>query len=180
MPQSDDQLQPIIDHFENDLRTIRSGRANPGLVEAIPITAYNSTMKLVELASITAPEPRTLVVQPWDKSLLKDIERGLAAAKLDVQPIIEGDHVRLVLPSLTEERRTEYLRLAKEKAEQARISIRHVRDELLKSLRESERSGALSEDAAERDRKAVEENVKTAVVKIEAKVKEKEAELMTL
>lgn len=173
-------LTPIIDHLKTELQTVRSGRANPSLIEGIPITAYQSTMKLVELASITTPEPRTLVIQPWDTALLKDIERGMAGAKLDLQPIVEGDHIRLTLPSLTEERRQEYMKLAREKTERARISLRRVRDDLLRELRDAEREAALSEDAAAREKKIVEDEVKTANESIDQLLKDKETELLTV
>lgn len=173
-------LTPIIDHLKTELQTVRSGRANPSLIEGIPITAYQSTMKLVELASITTPEPRTLVIQPWDTALLKDIERGMAGAKLDLQPIVEGDHIRLTLPSLTEERRQEYMKLAREKTERARISLRRVRDDLLRELRDAEREAALSEDAAAREKKIVEDEMKTANESIDQLLKDKETELLTV
>ncbi len=171
---------PIIDHLNGELQTIRSGRANPSLIEGVPVTAYQSTMRLVELASISAPEPRTLVIQPWDKGLLKEIERGMTNAKLDLQPIIEGDHIRLTLPSLTEERRQEYLKLARAKGEHARISLRQVRDDLLRQLRDAERAASLSEDAAAREKKAIEDEVKNASRSIDQLLQDKETELMTV
>lgn len=171
---------PIINHLKGELQTIRSGRANPSLIEGVPVTAYQSPMTLVELASISSPEPRTLIIQPWDKGLLKEIERAMAKAKLDLQTIVEGDHIRLTLPSLTEERRQEYLKLARAKVEQARISLRQVRDERLRQLREAERGASLSEDAAAREKKTIEEAVKNASRSIDQLLQDKETELMTV
>lgn len=135
-----------IEHLKGELGTLRSGRAAPALIEHVKVEAYGTTVPLVELASITAPEPRLLVVSPWDKATLKDIERALQAANLGMSPTVDSAVIRLTLPSLTEERRRELVKLVRGKLEEARVAIRNIREEVLKVMKEQKGSGSMSED----------------------------------
>lgn len=173
-------IDNTLNHLRTDLQSIRSGRANPALVERIPIPAYGSTLALVELATITTPEPRQILIQPWNQATVKDIERGINSAGLNFQAVVDGDRLRINLPPITEERRKEYLKLAGEKAEQARITIRRLRDEALRKLRDEERNGTVSEDTAEHGRDEIEKRIKEAGEDIQRQFKEKETELMTV
>lgn len=170
----------ILERLRDELRAIRSGRATPALVEQTPVETYGSRLTLVELATITTPEPRLILIQPWDRNVLKDIERGLRASHPDLNPVVDGSRLRITLPPLTEERRREYLRLASEHAEQTRRALRGVRDARLRHVRDDERAGSLSEDAAIRERKNIEDAVKESLNEINELLKEKEAELLTL
>lgn len=136
----------VIDHLKNELAGIRSGRATPALVEHIKVEAYGTMTPLIELASITAPEPRLLVVSPWDKSIIKEIEKALQAANLGVQPIIDGAIIRMNFPSLTEERRRELTKLVNNKIEEAKVAIRNVREETMKHMKDQKTSGSITED----------------------------------
>lgn len=180
MPDIRSDIAKILEHLKEELHAIRSGRAHPSLLENIPVAAYGSTMKLVELAAITIPEPRLIVIQPWDRGVLKDIERGIREAGLDLNPVVDGERIRVPLPSLTEERRREYLKLAGEHCEQARISLRQLRDRELKLLRVAEQAGGESEDALARERKSIDEAIKDATEQVAQSALEKEKELMTI
>ncbi|MBI3115206.1 MAG: ribosome recycling factor [Candidatus Kerfeldbacteria bacterium] len=177
MQRTDAPIANLLAHLESELRGIRSGRANPSLIEQVPIAAYGSPMKLVELASITVPEPRQLLVQPWDTNLLKDIERGIAVAKLDLHPVVDGKLIRITLPSLTEERRTAYRKLAREKTEQAKVALRRLRDDAMRDLRDAERAGTQSEDEVKREKERVESIVKEVSQDIDERYAAKEREL---
>lgn len=170
----------ILNRLRDDLRGIRSGRATPALVEGLSVEAYKSRLTLKELATITAPEARQLLVQPWDQSHVKAIETALRQSDLGLLIAVDRDRLRLTLPQLTEERRKEYLKLARERAEQARIAVRRHRDEVLKGLRDEERSGARSEDDAERERKGTDTAAKETTETIRRLLEEKEQELLTI
>lgn len=170
----------ILDRLREDLRGIRSGRATPALIEGLLVEAYNSRLSLKELATINAPEPRQLLVQPWDQSQIKAIETALRQSDLGLLVAVDRDRVRVSLPQLTEERRKEYLKLARERAEHARIAIRRHRDDVLKGVRDEERAGTRSEDDAERERKTVDTAAKDATESIRQLLEQKEQELLTI
>ncbi len=150
MKQYIEQLKPkfdkAIEHLKSQLAMIRSGRAMPALVENIKIEAYGTMTPLIELAGITAPEPRLLVVSPWDKSIIKDVEKALQAANLGAQPVVDGAIVRLNFPALTEERRRELTKVMNSKLEESKVSIRNIREEALKQLKDQKTNGDIGED----------------------------------
>lgn len=170
----------VVRHLEQELVSIRTGRANPGLVENVNITAYDNVMPLVQLASITTPDPKTIVIQPWDKNVLKDIERGLQQTELGLTPVNDGNVIRLAIPALTEERRKEYLKLLNAKVEQARVSVRKVREDHLRDLKNAKQEGTLSENDFFSQQKELQKIVDEYVEKIESHGTKKETEIMTV
>jgi ribosome recycling factor len=142
----DPKLSKVIEHLKAELAGIRSGRATPALVEHVKVEAYGTLTPLIELASLTAPEPRLLVVSPWDKSIIQDVAKSLQSANLGVQPVVDGVVIRLNFPPLTEERRRELIKLVNNKLEEARVAVRNVREELLKDFKLQKTEGAISED----------------------------------
>lgn len=170
----------VMRHLEQELIGIRTGRANPGLVENVTVTAYGSPMPLVQLASITTPDPRTIVVQPWDKNVLKDIERGLQQTDLGLTPMNDGTVIRLSIPALTEERRKEYLKLLNTKLEQARVSIRKIREDLLRTMRDAKQEGTLSENDLFSRQKELQKVIDDYGEKIETHGTKKEQEILTV
>lgn len=170
----------VMRHLEQELIGIRTGRANPGLVENVTVTAYGSPMPLVQLASITTPDPRTIVVQPWDKNVLKDIERGLQQTDLGLTPMNDGTVIRLSIPALTEERRKEYLKLLNTKLEQARVSIRKIREDLLRTMRDAKQEGTLSENDLFSQQKELQKVIDDYGKKIETHGTKKEQEILTV
>ncbi|MFA4818862.1 MAG: ribosome recycling factor [Patescibacteria group bacterium] len=139
-------LDKILQHFKSELATLRSGRVMPSLVEHLKVEAYGTLTPLIELASINAPEPRLIVVQPWDKNIIRDIDKALQAANLGVAPVIDGALIRLNFPSLTEDKRKELVKQVGIKAEEAKVSVKNVREDTHKTLKADKDAGSLAED----------------------------------
>lgn len=169
-----------IEFLQGELQSIRAGQANPAVVEDVKIEAYGSTMSLKELASISAPDSHSLVIEPWDKSMLKNIETGITASDIDVQPIVDGEIIRMNFPQLTEERRQEFVKKAHEKGESARVTIKKVREEVLKKLKQEQKDGDMSEDDYFSQEKEVQKVVDAHNASIKEMVDKKEQELMTI
>lgn len=174
------QVAPTIDHLRHELQSIRTGRANPGLVEELVVDAYGTPTPLVQLAAISAPEPRQILIQPWDPSIIKDIERALTQSPLGITPIVDGKNIRLPFPQMTEERRQSLVKVVNEKSEEARVHIRTIREDLIRGLKQKEKSGKLSEDALELELKDVQKDMAGALEEIQAIVDEKNTELTTI
>jgi ribosome recycling factor len=172
-------LKKCIEYLREDLSQIRVGRATPDLVDEVMVEAYKTTSPLKNLATITVVDAKTINIQPWDKNVLEDIGRGLENAKLGFSIVMEGERVLVKLPDLTEERRKEYVKIMKERIEDARVAVRQVRQKYMKEIDEAE-EGGLSEDQADRLREEVEREVKETNEKIEEIRKEKEKELLTI
>ncbi|MEK7566892.1 MAG: ribosome recycling factor [Patescibacteria group bacterium] len=136
----------IKERLSGEMGAIRTSRANPALVKDITVEYYGSKMKLEGLASIGVGDARTLTVQPWDKGSLEAIEKAVRASNLGLQPVVDKDMIRIILPELTGERRQTLIKLVGEKLEEARIVLRRERDEVWKEAQEGERSGGISED----------------------------------
>lgn len=173
-------FQATLDHVSEELAGIRTGRANPALIENVTAMAYGSPMPIVQLASITVQDNRTLVVQPWDKNVLKDIERALQQADLGMTPVNDGTVLRLAAPSLTEERRKEFIKLLHQKLEAGRVAVRKIREDLQKDLKQSKQDGAIGEDEFSRQQKDLQKTVDEAVAHIDQLGKKKEVELLTV
>lgn len=144
------RMQSAIQSLEDDLAGIRTGRANPALVEKVSIEYYGSPVPLMQLATISVPEPRQLLIRPFDAGSIKDIERGILASDLGLTPANDGKVIRLNLPPLTEERRHELTRFVHNRLEDARVAIRNVRRDAIKDLREFEQEKLISEDELKR------------------------------
>ena len=144
------RMNGAIQALENDLAAIRTGRASPALVERIQVEYYGSPTPLLQLASISVPEPRVLLIRPFDASTLRNIERAIQASDLGITPNNDGKAIRLNLPPLTEERRRELVRIVKNRVEEARVAVRNVRRASIKDLREFESEKMISEDDLKR------------------------------
>lgn len=140
------EVAAIESKLKNQLAVVRTGRANPALLEEIKVDYYNAKTPLRHVAAITAEDARTLRIQPWDIAVIPAIENAIRSSSLGVQPVVDKDGVRVILPELTEERRHSLLKLAKEKLEEARISLRRARDGVWKDIQEKERAKEMSED----------------------------------
>ncbi len=140
------KFQAIITHFNEDIQTLRTGRATPALVENIIVDIYGNRLPIKQLASITVPESRQLLLQPWDKSGIKDIEKAIADSSLSVSVVNEGTLLRLTVPVLTEETRLELIKLLGKKLESARVSLRQVREDIKTAILQAEKLKEISED----------------------------------
>ena len=150
LSEAETRMSGAVRALEQDLAAIRTGRASPALVERLMVEYYGSPTPLMQLATISAPEPRLLTIRPFDASTLKSIERAIQASDLGLTPNNDGKIIRLNIPPLTEDRRHELVRLVRSRIEDARVSVRNVRRDVLKDLREFEREKIISEDELHR------------------------------
>lgn len=144
------EMENPIKHYEKELTAIRTGRASTKLVEDIKVDVYGQQMRLKDLASISAPDARLITIQPWDKTIIIEIEKAINASDLGVAPANDGNLIRIVLPQMTESRRSELERILSKKTEECKIGIRNIRKEFHNLLRESEKEHDISEDFAKR------------------------------
>ena len=172
-------IEKCIDHLKDDLSQIRTGRANPELVEEVSVDAYGVATPIKNIATISVIDAKTIKIQPWDKSIVDNLAHGLGDANLGFSIISEGDRVLVKLPDLTEERRKEYVKIMKERVEDGRIAVRQVRQKYMKEIDEAQKEG-FSEDQADRLREEIERIVKETNDRIEEIRKEKERELTTI
>lgn len=175
-----DHMRKAVAVVTQDLASIRSGRATPALVENILISAYEGTqrMRVLEMATITTQDTRTIVISPFDPSVMKDIERGIGEAGVGLNPVVDGEIIRIVIPPLSEERREEYVKLARAKLEAGRVMIRQIRHEAMKSLKQKEEAGEVSEDERTGGEKKIQQLTDEMIGEIDAIGARKEAELM--
>lgn len=173
-------FEKVMDFLRFEFSKIRTGRAHTSLVENIEVEAYGAMTPLNQLASISVPEPRTIAIAPWDKSVLIPMEKALQQSDIGVNPVNDGDIIRIILPSLTEESRRELVKRVNGKAEEARIRVRNVREETLKSYEKQENSGEISEDEKFQKKEMLQKSVDVYNEKIELLRKEKEQEVMTV
>ncbi len=172
-------LEKCVENLVEDLAQIRTGRATPELIQDILINAYQTEAPLKNYATINVADNRSLLVIPWDKSIIDNISKGISSANLGFNPVSEGDHVRVSIPDLTQERRVEYVKVMKERVEDARIAVRQVRQKFMQEIDEQQKDG-FSEDQADRLREEGEKLVKENNTKIEEIKDKKEEELLTI
>ncbi|MEO0906496.1 MAG: ribosome recycling factor [Pseudomonadota bacterium] len=184
MPQYDKadierRMTGAVESLKGDLSGLRTGRANTSLLDPVQVEVYGAMMPLNQVATVSAPEPRMLSVQVWDKSNLIAVEKGIAHANLGLNPMIDGQTLRLPMPDLTEERRKELAKLAGQYAEKAKIAIRNVRRDAMESLKADEKKKEISED----DRKRLEDEVQkltdSHVAQTDEAAAKKEQEILT-
>ena len=175
-----DKMKKAIDVTMQDLSSIRSGRATPSLVENIVISAYGGTtqMKLMELATITTMDAKTIVIAPFDPSIMQEVEKGLQMANTGMTPIVDGEMIRISIPPLTEDRRKEYTRLAKTKVEAGKIMVRQIRQDAMHQIKKDADDGTISEDQQKMLEKHIQDTTDKMVLELDALEKKKEAELM--
>ena len=178
--QTKQKIQSSIEAFERELGSIRTGRANPGLVENLSVEAYGANMKLMEVASITAPEVSLLVVQPYDASLTGAIANAIRTSVLNINPVVEGSVIRLPLPPLTQERRQEMVKMVGQKAETARVSVRNARQDGFTAVKKAKEGSEISQDEQLGYEKRIQEAVDAANKQIEQIATQKEQDLLKI
>lgn len=172
------KIQDSLDHLKKELSSIRAGRANPSLLEEIPINVYGAQMKLMEVGTISTPQFSLLTVQVWDPAVVKDVEKAILSANLGFNPSTEGQTVRIPIPPLTEERRQEFVKVSHIKGEEAKISIRQHRQEQKDEWVKAKAAGEIGEDELFRREKLMQDIVEKANAETDGLIKEKEASLM--
>lgn len=176
------KMQKALEVLHEEFATVRTGKASPSLVENIVIPAYGGTqpLKVLELASIHIQGNSTIVIAPFDKTVTNEIEKGISAANVGLNPIVDGEVLRINLPPMTEERRSEFVRLIKQKSEAGKVSLRQIRHEGMEDAKKIAKEEGHSEDEIKRIEKEVQRLTDEFTEKMEDSVKEKEKELMTL
>jgi|SRR3989344_3090394 len=169
----------VFEFAKNEAASIRTGRANPAMVEDLPVEYMGSQLKIKEVASINTPEPRMLVIQPWDSGALAAIEKGIRESSLGLNPTNDGKAIRLVIPALTEERRKEFIKVLHQKMEEARIRMRHVREDIVKKVQNAVREKTAREDDARLAKDELQKITDNINKQIDDLVKKKEQELMS-
>jgi ribosome recycling factor len=175
-----DQLENAITHLQKEFSALQIGRASTVLVEDIEVESYGSMMPLKSVANISCPDPRTIKIEPWDKSIVGNIERSIQEANLGINPQNMGEHLFLPIPPMTEERRKQMVKFVHELAEKTKISIRNARHDELKSIKALKEENEISED----EQAAMEKEVQTAVDKanqgVDERAKLKEKDILTV
>lgn len=147
---AEQRMKKAIEHLKQDLASLRAGRANPAMLDKVMVNYYGAPTPINQLANITVPEARLLVVQPWDKSVIPEIEKAIMKSDLGVTPTNDGNVVRIAIPQLTEERRKELVKVAKKRAEDAKVAVRNIRREANDEIKAKEKEKAISEDEAKK------------------------------
>lgn len=176
--EAEDKMDRAVDVAKEDLAAIRTGRANPAMFSKVMVEYYGAATPLQQLASVQAPEARTVLVSPFDRSILGAVERALRDSDLGVNPSNDGNVIRLQMPELTAERRRDYVKLARTKGEDGKVTVRSVRRKAKEELDRIVKDGEAGEDEVARAEKELESVTATYITKIEDMVKAKEAELL--
>lgn len=174
------EFQAVADHFQKELHGLRTGRASVGLVEGVRVEAYGQTVELKATASITTPDAKTIQIEPWDKSIVKDVEKALMNASLGIMPNVAGTVIRLVMPPMTEDGRKNLVKILRQKEEQAKIGVRNAREKVKTAVMEDEKNKLLSEDERRRQLEALDKTVAEWNDKIKKIAEDKEREILTV
>jgi ribosome recycling factor len=176
--EAESKMAKSAEHFAAELTTIRTGRANPALIDKIMVPYYGTPTPLNQLAQINVPEPRLLVVQVYDKSQIGAVEKALRTSDQGLNPANDGQVIRVPIPPLTEERRREYVKLVRQKAEEARVAVRNVRRDELHRIDQMQKRGEVAEDDSKRAHARLQKITEAQIEKIDALAGRKEAEVM--
>ncbi|HEY3600655.1 MAG TPA: ribosome recycling factor [Chthoniobacterales bacterium] len=171
-------MEKSVEYMMHEFAGVRTGKASPALVENVDVEAYGSAMKLKQLALITTPEPRLLVVQPFDVSTVRDIEKALKESKIGITPLVDGKVIRLPVPELSEERRKELVRSLKQMAEEARVRVRANRRSAMDEAKKSQKAGETTEDQLHDTEADIQKLTDRFVKSIDDHLERKEAEVM--
>jgi ribosome recycling factor len=173
-----ERMAQAVQAFSKNLATIRAGRANPSILDGIYVDYYGASTPLNQLANVSAPEARLLMITPYDKSALGEVERAIQKADLGLSPSNDGNVIRISIPTLTEERRKDLIKVVGKYAEESRVQVRNVRRDANEQLKKIEKTGELTEDELRSSQETVQKETDNFIAKIDQYVKEKEKEMM--
>ena len=173
----EDKMKNTVKAFHQDLATIRTGHASPALVEHVKVDYAGVPTSLIQLAGISAPEAGLLVIQPWDKSSIHNIEKAILKSELGLNPSNDGNIIRLAIPPLSEERRKELIKLLNRRVEERRVTVRNLRHEAVNAIKDMEKNKAVSQDEAKRAQNQIQKITDAFIAEIEKLGKDKEREL---
>lgn len=175
---AEDRMKKTLEIFHKDLIGIRAGRASTALVEKIMVECYGSTMPLNQVANINIPEPRLIIIQPWDRNVIPAVEKAILKSDLGITPMGDGAVIRLTVPQLTKERRLELVKVIRKKAEAEKVSIRNIRREVNDKIKAIEKEGSITEDESRRAVDEVQKITDKYIKEIDLLTKNKEEEIM--
>ncbi len=178
--EAEDKMIKTEQVVTNEFAGVRTGKASASLVENVIVDVYGSQMRIRELAGITTPEPRQLVIQPWDATSLHPIEKAIQKSNLGLTPAVQGKVIRIAFPELSQERRQEFVKIIKGMAENGRVAIRHVRRDALELLKKAKTSGGVGEEEIEGAEKEIQKLTDQYIAKIDAHLVGKEKEILTV
>jgi len=173
-----ERMDKSVDAVRREFASVRSGKATPALLDTVRVDAYGTKMSINQVGTVSVPEPRMLIIQPWDKSLIKEIERGIQEADLGLNPSNDGNVVRVPIPALTEERRKDMVRMLHKLAEEGRVAVRQVRQDANKDIKARQAKHELSEDDARREMDEIQKLTDAHIKKIDDLLAHKEEEVM--
>ncbi|MBZ6378600.1 ribosome recycling factor [Pacificimonas flava] len=172
------RMDGAVESLKSDLSGLRTGRANTTLLDPVQVEVYGSKMPLNQVATVTAPEPRLLSVNVWDKSNVQPVEKAIRSAGLGINPVVDGQTIRLPIPDMTEERRKELVKLASQYGEKAKVAVRNVRRDGMEALKASEKAGDISQDDQKRGEGEVQKMTDARIEEIDKVMASKEKEIM--
>ncbi|HAV21257.1 MAG: ribosome recycling factor [Bacillota bacterium] len=174
---TEERMKDVIEATRREFASIRTGRANPALLDRVSVEAYGDIYPINQVASISVPEPRLLVIQPWDRTLVPSIERAILKSDLALTPMSDGSIIRIPIPALTEDRRRELVKMAKKIAEDMRVRIRNIRREAIDILREQEKNKEITEDDLRHGQEDIQKLTDRFIAEIDSLLEAKEAEI---
>lgn len=177
---TEDLMKGRLDKFRSELASVRTGRANPQLLDAVKVESYGSLLPLKQVAAVSVPDARTLEIRPWDPSVLEAVEKALQKSDLGVPPQNDGKLIRLQMPAMTEERRKELVKLLGRAAEEARVALRNERRDAMEKLKRSEKAKELSQDDKKRLDEAIQKLTDSFIKKVDEALAQKEKEVTTV
>lgn len=173
-----EQMERAVEATRREFSTVRTGKATPALLDTVRVDAYGSKMPINQVGTVSAPEPRMLLVQPWDKGLIGAIEKAVRSAELGLNPVNDGNVIRIPIPPLTEERRRELVKVVHKLAEEGRVAVRHARQEANKEIKRRQQAHEVSEDEARRLLDEVQKLTDQYIARIDELLQAKEQEVM--
>ena len=176
----DSKMTKTINNLDGELATIRAGRANPHVLDKLTVDYYGSPTPIQQVANVSVPEARMIQIQPWEKSLLKPIEKAILTSELGINPTNDGNCIRLVFPEMTEERRKEVSKDVKKKGEGAKVALRNIRRDANEAFKKAEKAGEMSEDDLKEATEKMQKLTDKMVEKVDKAVEEKTKEIMTV
>ncbi len=177
---ADEKMNKTIISLQNELGTLKAGRANPTMLDRIQVESYGSMVPLNQVGSVSAPEPRVLVIQPWDRSTIKSIEKAIMKSDLGINPSSDGQVIRLIVPELTEETRKTLVKSVKKFGEDAKVAIRSIRRDANEKIKALKKNGEISEDDVKKAEDTVQKETDKFIKLIDKKVEEKEKSIMSV
>ncbi|MBI4977374.1 MAG: ribosome recycling factor [Spirochaetes bacterium] len=172
-----DRMEKALVSFQNELKTIRSGRAHPSVLDGVKVEAYDQFMPINQVANVSTPDPKTILVQPWDKGLTQAIEKAIVKSDLGFNPISDGNVLRIIVPALTEERREELKKNVRHRGEESKVAMRNVRRDENEVIKNKQKEKAFSEDEAKKELDKIQKLTDDYIRKVDTMILAKEKEL---